>query len=356
MDVKFLELKTKAALIGAASILCAVMNTSASAQEAAPADCAPSGGLEYVCGITNPEDLVALPGGQWIVTSGMAPQSGLHLINVEARTGSRWIAEEGAVPRAPYGQCPSQPDADALEAHGISIRDHGDGTAALYVVNHGGADRETVEVFEIDLTADIPALAWIGCVPMPEQRLANAAVSAPDGTIYATEMLSPGDTIDDMWGQEPTGRVYKWQPGAAEFQPLSGTEMTGNNGLEISADGKTIYVVGMSEIASFSTSEPVARLQTGRIEDAIFDNIHWDGDRLLAAGSRLADCPPSGPGFDCISGYHLSHVDPDTLGITTVLTGDYTDSFKDLSSGLILNGTAWLGTFIGDRVAYRPLP
>ena len=36
---------------------------------AAPASCAPSGGLNYICGITNPEDLVLIPGTRRMTTS-----------------------------------------------------------------------------------------------------------------------------------------------------------------------------------------------------------------------------------------------------------------------------------------------
>lgn len=54
----------------------------------------------------------------------------------------------------------------------------------------------------------------------------NIWAIAANGAIYGTVMLHPGDTLDDMWGEEPTGSVYKWQPGADGFLPVTGTEMT----------------------------------------------------------------------------------------------------------------------------------
>ena len=46
-----------------------------SAPAAAQASCDPAGGLTFICGLTNAEDLVALPGTPWIIASGMADAS-----------------------------------------------------------------------------------------------------------------------------------------------------------------------------------------------------------------------------------------------------------------------------------------
>ena len=48
---------------------------------AADDGCKPSGGLEFVCGLKNPEDLVAVPGTKWILASGMAAGVGITLID-----------------------------------------------------------------------------------------------------------------------------------------------------------------------------------------------------------------------------------------------------------------------------------
>ncbi len=37
--------------------------------------------LNYISGIQSPEDLVQIPNTKWIIASGMAPKSGLHLID-----------------------------------------------------------------------------------------------------------------------------------------------------------------------------------------------------------------------------------------------------------------------------------
>ena len=36
-----------------------------------PASCAPSMGLQFVCGLDQPEDLIQIPGSKWLVASEM---------------------------------------------------------------------------------------------------------------------------------------------------------------------------------------------------------------------------------------------------------------------------------------------
>jgi hypothetical protein len=37
------------------------------------APCTPSGGLTFICGVQNAEDLVLVPNTRWLIASGMAP-------------------------------------------------------------------------------------------------------------------------------------------------------------------------------------------------------------------------------------------------------------------------------------------
>jgi hypothetical protein len=50
--------------------------------------CEPSGDVGYVCGVTNPEDLVLVPGTSWIVSSGMAEGAGFYLVDSKAGTAT----------------------------------------------------------------------------------------------------------------------------------------------------------------------------------------------------------------------------------------------------------------------------
>ncbi len=62
-----------------------------SAPAAAQGPCDPAGGLAFVCGLTNAEDMVQVPGTPWIIASGLADggQGGGHLYLVIAEV--RWI-------------------------------------------------------------------------------------------------------------------------------------------------------------------------------------------------------------------------------------------------------------------------
>ena len=51
----------------------------------AQSSCAPTGDVNYVCGPKNPEDLVLVPGTQWIVSSGMAEGAGFYLVDSRGR-------------------------------------------------------------------------------------------------------------------------------------------------------------------------------------------------------------------------------------------------------------------------------
>src|SRR6476620_1937833 len=73
------------------------------------ASCAPSGGLSFICGVQNPEDLVLVPNSRWLVASGMAPGSGLHLVDTRAKTARNLYAAGAAKTRADrtkFAGCP----------------------------------------------------------------------------------------------------------------------------------------------------------------------------------------------------------------------------------------------------------
>ena len=82
---------------------------------AADDGCKPSGGLEFACGLKNPEDLVAVPGTKWIIASEMAAGVGIALI--DTRDGSHSQIYPGPSPAAKHDtmftECTTPPDAGA---------------------------------------------------------------------------------------------------------------------------------------------------------------------------------------------------------------------------------------------------
>src|SRR4051812_19983856 len=111
----------------------------------------PSG---YVWGPINAEDLVQVPGTDWVVTSGMtgpgATQGRLYAVDSRDYSCSELFPYRlsPALDAARFGEQPPL-DPDVFEPHGIDVMRRADGVAELFVVNHGG--RESVEVFEVVL-------------------------------------------------------------------------------------------------------------------------------------------------------------------------------------------------------------
>src|SRR5678815_119554 len=113
--------------------------------------CAPSGGLNFICRLQAPEDLVLVPGTRWLIASGMAAGSGLHLIDTQSKT-ARDLFTAGAGTARPdktkFAACPGALDAKQAILHGLSLRPAQTGRYTLYATNHGG--RESIEVFDLD--------------------------------------------------------------------------------------------------------------------------------------------------------------------------------------------------------------
>jgi hypothetical protein len=99
----------------------------ACASQAQSTDCSPSGDVSFVCGVKNPEDLVLVPGTQWIVSSGMAEGAGFYL--VDSRSGSASVLPFAADPDPSFAPCTTPPTPQTLNTHGLSIRSTGQGRA-----------------------------------------------------------------------------------------------------------------------------------------------------------------------------------------------------------------------------------
>lgn len=329
-------------------------------------ECASSGELQFLCGIKKPEDLASLPGGRWIVASGMEPGSGLHLIDARSK---RWIRWNFTAPTSPtlsrINQCAAAPAADELQAHGISLRLTRDGSAILYVVNHGGKEsisdfamgglRETIEVFRVKLTGDQPTLTWVGCLAMPSGLMANSVSSGPDGSVFATVLLHPRNQLSDLWEGKITGAVYKKMPGEDGFKRVIGTELTGNNGVEVSRDGSRIYVSSFSRLSMFSNENPARPIKSVAIPHGIGDNLHWVGDMLIVSGVKLKSATNGANGPREPDGYYVASVDPRNLRLRIIAEGAYHSAFEGVSVGIPVGKTLWLGSHSANRVGYRDI-
>lgn len=320
--------------------------------------CADAGGLSFVCGPKNPEDLVLVPGTKWIISSGMADGAGFYLIDSESGEWSTLpftVKHERA-----FENCPTPPSVQTLNTHGLNIRAGERGRATLNVVGHGG--REAIEIFDVDASGAKPVLTWKGCVAMPQGLAANSVASFADGSLVATVLLMPGKSFADSVAKRPTGAVFEWSPGKEGFELVQGTELPGNNGIETSADGREIYVVssGFQTVVAFSHTNPARELRTTRPLPFTPDNVHMSADgRLLTAGmaNDVPECGgPPGPQHDlaklgsCPRGTIGVSIDPRTMQDDVIVQTPAIPAFSNATMVLTTGTEFWIGTFSGDRI------
>jgi hypothetical protein len=330
--------------------------------------CPPAGGLDFVCGLKNAEDLVLVPGTQWIVASGMAEGASLSLIDARNRTASG--AYPGPSPRAKHDaaafpDCATPPDAAKLQTHGLAVLAGAGGHSTLYAVAHGA--RESIEAFDVDATGAKPTLTWKGCALMPDGLAANGVAAFADGSLVATVLLLPGKTFADSVAMRPTGAVYEWSRGKPRFTLVQGTELPGNNGIETSPDGREMYVVssGFQTIVAFSHSNPAKQLRTTKQLPITPDNVHRAPDgRLLTAGmaNDVPECGgPPGPQHDlaklasCPRGTIAIAIDPVSMKDTVLVQTPAIPTFSNATMVLPIGREFFLGTFSGDRVGHGTL-
>ncbi len=335
----------------------------------AATSCAATASFSFICDTQKPEDLARIPGTNWIIASGFSTGAGLKIIDAGARRAKVWFrgATDQIAPDPRYPDCRTAPDPALFTPRGISLRVTEQGKASLAVVNHGG--REAIEMFTVEYGdgAAQPLLRWQGCLAMPPGHVANSVATYSDGTVLATVLTRPGTSITDFVIGRVTGGVFERRPGEAAFRLLPGTELPGNNGLETARDDSGFYVVafGTREVVAFDRRNTHAPMWRVVAPEFMPDNIHWDGDRLIAAG-MMRDEPACGgvrqivngvaDGMTCHRGYAVAQLDPATRRFDILAYGEPDPVFNGVSAAVIIGDMLWLGSYQADRIAICPLP
>ena len=326
---------------------------------AADATCKPTDQLQFVCGPKNPEDLVLVPGTKWIISSSYVAGNGLYLI--DSRDGTWGVVPLQIDHDAAFANCPTPPKLADLITHGVNLRAVSPDRSMLYVVGHGG--REAIEVFDVAAGHDKPVVTWKGCVPMPDGLVANSVASMADGSLVATVPLMPGSTFADSFAGRTSGSVVRWSPGSAGVEILRGTELAFNNGIEVSPDGREIYVAssGARNVVVFSNSNPAKQLRATRALPFVPDNLHRGPDgRLLTAGMKVDEAACGGAqgtqDFEklrsCPRASIAVAIDPATMTDTVLVEAPANPAFSNVTMILPIGERFWLGSFSGDRVAH----
>jgi hypothetical protein len=332
--------------------------------------CQPYAGYNYLCGPQSAEDLVLVPATDFIIASGYGTDAPFYLINAQDKSWSVLAPtdmSEAKQNKESYGACPGAPDATKLVTHGLHIRAGENGHSTLYVVGHGG--REAIEVFDVNANGAMPAITWTGCVMTPQGMEANSLTSLKDGSLLITIPLEHGKTLGDAMAQKITGAVYSWSPGDKDMTIVQGTELPYGNGIEVSADEKEFYVAstGLLNVIAFSNTNPAKVLRTTETMAFVPDNLHMGQDGKLITAGLVADYPAcgeivGGEAFDlaafaaCPRPFIVKAVDPQTMAMEDVARSPAHEKFSNVTMGLQVGGELWIGTFGGDRVAYRGVP
>jgi hypothetical protein len=308
--------------------------------------CVPVGEIQFICDMVSPEDLAVIPGSEWIIASGAREGGRLHLINASEKTATLLFPTPQSAAQfdsTTYASCPGPLDLaepDASRHHGLYLKPGADDLHTLYDVHHGS--RESVEVFEVNAASEPPTLTWIGCAPAPEGEAFNSVVGLPDGGIAAT-----------------SGGVWEWQMDTG-WTLLPESEDTAPNGLEVSADGRFLYIAGWAE-------EKLTRLSRGQTpiqKDVVQlgfrpDNVRMsaDGAVIRAAGHTdkdgLSIVDPREPTRETTN---VATIDPETLDVERVFVHPAIDGFVASTTAIQIGDEMWLGSYRGDRVAYFPAP
>ena len=308
--------------------------------------CDPVGEDQFICDLVSPEDLAIIPDSEWVIASGAQEGGRIHLVHARDKTTTVLFPTaqpDERLDTTTYPTCPGPlEEEEAFRAHGLYLKP-GDAVHTLYVVHHG--TRESVEVFEVDAQATPPALTWVGCAPALSTLSLNSVVALPEGGFAATS--------------GPTGDVWEWHTGVG-WARIPGSADTAPNGLEISKDGRWMYIAGWSE----EKLTRISRGQTPVQKDVIDlgfrpDNLRMspDGSVILAAGHTDKDGRSiTDPREPLRETSNVSTIDPDTLEIRRIFEHSAMDGFVASTTATQIGNELWLGSYRGDRIAYLPMP
>jgi len=317
-----------------------------------PPACEPGDDMQFVCGQQAPEDLVTLPGSQWVVASAYSGTGGVELIRVRDRTASTVYPAATASERhdtETYPDCPGPPTAGGFTTHGLSVLP-GDGSVhRLFVVGHGA--RESIEIFEVDARPDTPSITWIGCVVAPDPIGLNSVRGLPDGGFVTTNFLPRGgerSAMTRMMQGEDNGELWEWHTDSGWVE-VPGSHASGANGVELSDDGRTLYMAAWGS-QSFAR---ISRGQTPVTRDDVtlgfrVDNIRWAQD-----GSLLAVGQGTGENAQV---WRVVKIDPRTLAISEIMSRPDNQVFAAGTVAVEVGSDLWVGSYRGDRIAIVPAP
>jgi PQQ enzyme repeat len=341
------------------------------AAEPAATACEPHGGITPICGFTAPEDIDALPdGGALIVGSlgrwGSTLGGGIKAyypsderIDTLYSSGAQHAAAAAADGSWGDPTCLAPPA--TFSAHGLHVSARDDGTFTLLVVNH--SERESVEWFQLrrDASGRLAA-TWRGCVMIETPLWINDVAMFPGGGFVATHMMShaEGATMLDRPPADgvKSGWVVTWQQQEG-WQKIPGTDGALPNGVQVSRDGRVVYVDLYLEntVAAFdrTTGRELWRTPVAGAPDNL--SITPSGKLLVTAHpvplARIRDECLSQSLNLCELPFIIYSLDADT-GAARELHAGGGEPIGGVTVAVESGGQIYLGAYAGNRIGRMP--
>lgn len=316
--------------------------------------CAVRDGIQPICGLAAPEDIVVAPDEQFLIFGQMGGPGGLYQLDTSTSKPRRLSIDTSAGEHWGAQDCAEPPPAD-LQAHGIDLLQRRDGRWQLLVVNHQA--RESVEFFELLRGDEGYALAWRGCaIPPPEGNL-NDVAGLPEGGFLVTHMADKGSEVSSLVKSlrgENTGYVYHWSREAG-YRPLEQTWVNFPNGIIMSPDGESFFLNAYFGNAVHHFSWPsLERLGSTPVEKP--DNNSWTRDgKLLVASQHAATLPlilSLGHGVEtpALLPFSIVEIDPKTHQRTNTPVQREGLPMGAGTVGVLHDTGLYVGSYVGDRM------
>ncbi len=362
------ESRVRLPLIGLALLL-GLSSVSAQAPTApALPDCNASGPVRYICGLNGPEDLAAVPKTNWVIASAMSGEGGLYLIDSKTAAVSRIFPAADTADRfdrKEYGACPGPLNPKQAVTHGLYLKPGKGSVHTLYAVHHG--DRESIEVFELNAKPTPPTVTWIGCAVVPDPVGINSVAALPDGGFVLTNFdpRQPpppgggrgGGLSQKLMAGEQNGEVWEWHAKSG-WAKVPGSEAAGANGIEVSRDGKWLYVAQWGKQSFLRLSRGKTPVERQEIPLGFrTDNIRWapDGKTLIVAGQgTMAAEPGAQRGRGPAQATVVVRVNPQTMTFEEILKQAPAPGLMAASVAVQVGDEFWVGSFLGNRLTRYP--
>jgi hypothetical protein len=312
--------------------------------------CNAMGDVKFICGPIAAEDLIEVPQSEWVIASGNGAGGAIHAISIKDLSTIKLFptnTPQARLDTKTYNACPGPIDpaeGDKFRAHGLAIRPGRNGVHTVWAVHHG--NRESVEAFEFDARAKPPTLTWVGCVISPENVNGNAITALPEGGFVLT---NPRRRVENV-----AGEAWEWQAGKG-WSIVPGSELVGPNGVDVSKDGKTLYMGARRNLVRLSRGQTPIQKDMVEISFSI-DNVHWSPDgSLLVAGQgapnpeTVGECFRSRKCDGAFTGVAL--IDPMSLRWREIVRYPANDTWLLGTTALVVGKEIWVGTVSGSRIA-----